>query len=118
MKFLKEKTSFLEDKKSATFLKIIDFVVELKVPPLVRDSTLISSYELEAELSKLKDKWTREFDSLTYFSEENIKAWIVDYVNLNNNISIIFCEAQKEIIEIEKEIFEMNIKHEITIPPL
>ena len=100
------------------FFKITNAIVELGDPPLVWDSALIFVDGLEAEVSKLKDKWVREFDSLTDFSEESIKAWTIDYVNWNNNIPIIFNEAWEEIIEIENEIFEMNIKHEITIPPL
>ena len=69
-------------------------------------------------MSKLKDKWVREFDNLSYFSKESIKTWKVDYVNLNNNILIKVNEALEEILEIEKEIFEMKIKHEIIVPPL
>ena len=56
-------------------------------------------------MSKLTNKWVGEFDSLAYFFEDNIKTWTIDYVNLNNNISTIVCEAREEIIEIEKEIF-------------
>ena len=42
----------------------------------------------------------------------------MDYVNLNNNISLIICEAWEEVIEIEKETFEMKIKEEINVPIL
>lgn len=42
----------------------------------------------------------------------------MDYGNLNNNISIIFCESQEEVIDIEKEIFEMKTKQEIIVSPL
>ena len=45
-------------------------------------------------------------------------TWTMDFVNLNNNISIKTCEAWDDLIEVEKEIFEMKIKQEITIPPL
>ena len=54
---------------------------------------LISLDEIEDEVAKLKDKWAREFDNLTDFSEDKIKAWTMDYVNLNNNILIIVCES-------------------------
>ena len=82
MKSLKEKCSSLEDKKSATFFKIYDAIVELGGPHLVWYSMFISSYEFEFKVSKLKDKWDWEFDSLKNFSEDNIKAWIIYYVNL------------------------------------
>lgn len=61
---------------------------------------LISSDELEVVVSKIKDKWDREFDILIYFFEDNIRAWIVDYFNPNNNIFVIICEAWEEFIEI------------------
>lgn len=73
---------------------------------------------MESELSKLKEKWAREFDDLPKFSEENIKTWTVSYVNLNNNILNNVIEAREELIDIERELFEMKIKQEITDPPL
>ena len=90
---MKEKCSPLEDRKSTTLFKITNAIVELGGPPLVRVYNLIYVDDLEVELSKLKDKWVGEFDSMSYFSRECIKAWMVDYVNLNNNISSIFIEA-------------------------
>ena len=42
--------------------------------------------------------------------------WTIDYVNLNNNISIIIVEAHENLIQVEREIFEMKIRQEITIP--
>ena len=72
---------------------------------------------MEVEVSKIKEKWAEEFDNLTDFSKDNIKSLTIDYVNLDNNILIIVGEAWEEIIEMGKKIFEMNIKHEIIVPP-
>lgn len=41
-------------------------------------------------------------------------TWAIDYVNLNNNVS----KSHDDSIQVEKEIFEMKIKQEITVPPL
>ena len=41
-----------------------------------------------------------------------------DYANLNNKISISISKSHGDLIQFEKEIFEMKIKQEITIPPL
>ena len=73
---------------------------------------------MEAEVSKLKEKWEGEFDSLSYSFDERIKAWTVDYVNLNNSISIIINESQEEVIKIKKIMFKINIKKEMVVPPL
>ena len=91
-----------------TFFKVTDVISKLGGSPLVQYSSLIYFDELEAEVSKLKHKWDREFDSLTNFYMKIIKAQVVDYVDLNNSISIIVNEAQEEIMEIENKIFEMQ----------
>lgn len=54
---------------------------------------MISPNELEDEVSKIKDKLAEEFGNFIDFSEESIKAWIIDYVNFNNIISIMVNEA-------------------------
>ena len=70
MKYFNGKCFPLEDNKSAMIFKITNSIVELGIPPLVRYSTLTSFDELEVEVSKLKDKWDIEFDSLKDFSKE------------------------------------------------
>ena len=109
LRSLNKRYSPVEDRKSATFFKIIDAITELGGPTIIRNSTLIFVDDLEYEVSKLKDKWAREFDILSYFFEENIRTWVVNYVNLNNNIVNIVLKEKEEIIEIDKEMFEMNI---------
>ena len=81
----------MEDKRSATFFKITNAIAKLRGPSLVRDA-LISTNDLEDEVSKLKDKWDKEFCSLSDLFEERNKAWTIYYVNVNNNISIIVNE--------------------------
>ena len=96
-KSLKEKWMLLEDRKSVTFFKVIDAIVELGGPLLVLDSILIFPDELEVEVSKLKDKCAKEFDNFSNLSEDSIWAWTVDYVNLKKNISVIIYEAHDEL---------------------
>ena len=69
---------------------MFDVINKLEGPPLIKDSTLISPNELEVELSKLKDKWAREFDNLLDFSKDNMCTWTFDYVNLHNNVFLVF----------------------------
>ena len=45
-------------------------------------------------------------------------AWTIDYVNLNNDMSISISKSHKNLIQLERDIFEMNIKQEINVPPL
>ena len=71
---------------------------------------LILPDELNVELSKIKHKWVGEFNDLSYFFEDIMHMWTIYYVNLNNNISISIFEAHGNLIEVEREIFEMKIK--------
>ena len=80
----------LEARKNAIFFKAFDAIAKLGGPSLIRDSMLISMNEMEIESSKLKDKWVGEFNDMSYFFEDNMWTWTIDYVNLNNNISITF----------------------------
>ena len=43
------------------------------------------------------------------FSQDKMRTWTIDYANLNNNISISIDEDYENLIEIEKEIFEMKL---------
>ena len=46
----------------------------------------------------------------TNFSGDDMHACIVDYANLNHNISTILSEALDEVLDIEREVFQMKIK--------
>ena len=83
---LKEKSTLLEDRKSAIFFKVFDAIIELEDPPLIKDSKFISTDELEFRFCKLKEKWAGEFDNLSDFSKDNICTWTIEYVNFNNNV--------------------------------
>lgn len=102
MKSLKVKCMLLEERKSAIFFKVTNVIAKFGGPPLIQNSTLILSNEMEIELSKLKDKQAREFDNLLYFFEENIQTWSKDYVNLNKNIYVIVSKAHDDLIYVEK----------------
>lgn len=95
-----------------------DVVNELEGPPIGKDSTLLSPDELENKLSKLRHKWSKGFNILSDLSKDNMRTWTVDYVNLNHNVSVSIFEARDDLLEIEKEAFEMKIKQEIAIPSI
>ena len=99
---LEIKCMLLEDRKSSILFKVTNAIVQLGGPPLIRESTLVSLDDMEVEVSKLKDKWVREFDNLLDFFEDIIRMWTMDYVNVNNNIYVSIREAHDDLIEIEK----------------
>ena len=53
--------------KTTMLFNVADVINELEGSSMIKGSTLISPNELEVELSKLKDKWVKEFDDLSNF---------------------------------------------------
>jgi hypothetical protein len=47
----------LEGRRSTLFLKVADIVKELKGPPLIRDSMLLTRDQMEVELGILRVAW-------------------------------------------------------------
>ena len=54
------------------FLKVDDIVKELKGPPLIMDSMLLTRDHMEADLGILRVTWGTKFDDLTNFLEDEI----------------------------------------------
>jgi hypothetical protein len=98
--------------------KVVDAIFEFSSSPIIKNYTSISSDDLESKMSNLKDKWAGYFDNLSKISKENIKTGTISYVNFNNGILSIVSQAREELIYIDKQFFETNMKQEITIPPL
>ena len=44
--------------------------------------------------------------------------WTIDYVNLNHNVYVSISKARVELLEIEKEAFEIKLKQDIIVPPM
>jgi hypothetical protein len=57
-----------------------------------------------------------DFDNLMDFPEEELKKWLVTFVNDNDLSSID--ELQIEHKEVEDDIFSLQVKQQITIPPI
>ena len=62
--------NILEDDKSNIFFKVVDVIKELKGPPIIKESILLTKEDMGTELSKLRKIWDNNFDSLTDFSKE------------------------------------------------
>lgn len=58
------------------------------------------------------------FDSLFDFYGDNMHMWTIDYVNLNHNVYVSISKARVELLEIEKEAFEIKLKQDIIVPPM
>jgi hypothetical protein len=83
-----------------------------------RETTLLTKEQLESELNILKISWGSEFDNLTNFPEEEIKQWLVSFINDNEDHMTSIQESCSECKTIEDELFSLRVKQNITISPL
>nr|KUM50079.1 hypothetical protein ABT39_MTgene3307 [Picea glauca]QHR88587.1 hypothetical protein Q903MT_gene2601 [Picea sitchensis] len=65
------------------FLKVVNIIKELEGPSLIKDSMLLSRDQIEVEISNLRNSWGTQFDDLAGFPDDEIRNWLVDFVNEN-----------------------------------
>jgi hypothetical protein len=66
-------------------------------------------------LSTIKASWANEFDQLTDFSKDEIKWWLVTFVDNNEDHLASIEKLHSEFEEIEEEIFMLRIKQDIIV---
>lgn len=69
------------------------------------------------ELDKLKQLKAIEFDSIIYFIAKEISKWLITFVSVNEEYFALVVILQQEYRELEEDILNENVKHEIVILP-
>jgi hypothetical protein len=62
----------LEERRSTLFLKVDDIVKDIKGPPSIMDSMLLTRDHMETDLGILRVAWGTKFDDLANFLEDEI----------------------------------------------
>jgi hypothetical protein len=106
----------INEKRGDAFLKALDIVRELQGPQILRNFGIITKEQLDKDLVVVKTSWADEFDSLVEFPEEELKCWLVTFVNENEDHLSTIDQLHVEFKEIEEDIFMLRVKKEITIP--
>jgi hypothetical protein len=81
------------------------------------NSTIITKEELHSHLEEMRTSLANDFDDLMEFPEEELKQWLVTFLNDEDHLSTID-QILVECKEVEKDIFALQVKQEITIPPI
>jgi hypothetical protein len=66
----------------------------------------------------MKTSLANDFDSLKEFGDEELKQWLVTFVNNNEDHFSVIDQVQLECKEVEEDIFTLRVKQEITIGPI
>jgi hypothetical protein len=69
-------------------------------------------------LAAVKTSWTDGFVSLIEFLEDELKHWLVTFVNENEDHLSSIDQIHVEFKETKEDIFVLRFKQEITIPTI
>jgi hypothetical protein len=108
----------IDERRGDVILKAFDVVKEMQGPQLFINSTMITKEELNSHLVAMKTSLASDFDNLVEFPEEELKQWLVTFVNDNEEHLSAIEQLQLECKEMEDHIFVLQVKQEITIPPI
>jgi uncharacterized protein YecA (UPF0149 family) len=70
------------------------------------------------QLKTLKVAWANEFTETIEFSEDEVEKWLVQYININDEVDDTLHQSELDLREFESQLFEIKTKHEITMAPL
>jgi hypothetical protein len=108
IKCLKEMTNeihVVKNKRGYMFFKILDLTKELDGSDLLMDTTLSSKEKLLDQLNVLKVAWENEFTESIEFSKEEIKKWLVKYINKNDEVDDTLHQLGMDLRDMENEMF-------------
>jgi hypothetical protein len=69
-------------------------------------------------LDFVKVSFENEFNEITEHLEEEVENWLIHYVNRNDEVEDTLHHLNFDIRDIEKELFNANIKHETMVVPM
>jgi hypothetical protein len=90
---------------------------EMKGAHLIMDSILLSKDHLQEHLDTLNVSWENEFNEITEYSKQEVEKWFIHYVNKNEDVEYPLNQISFDIRDIEKELFNIIIKHETMVSP-
>jgi hypothetical protein len=108
----------INSKRSDIFFKLLDVTKELEGPHLIMDTIFLTKDRMQEQLDALKISWANEFNDLTEFLQEEVEKWLIHYVNKNEDQVDIIHQLGFELKDIEDELFDLKIKHELMVAPL
>jgi hypothetical protein len=92
----------IDERSGDAILKAFDVIKEMQGPQLFRNSAMITKEELDSQLVAMKTSLATDFDNLVEFPEEELKEWLITFVNDNEEHLLAIKPQQVEHNEIEE----------------
>jgi anti-sigma-K factor RskA len=101
----------LRNKKGDLFLKIMGLTNELDGLDLLMDTKILTKEYLMGQLKALKVAWVNEFTETIEFSEDEVERWLVQYININDEVDDALHQSELDLREFERQLLEIKTKH-------
>jgi hypothetical protein len=110
-------------KKEELFRKLteIDLVRstnEVQDPKLIFNSLSLTKQDFDEQVDVFKGLSLETFYDILEYDEDDVDNWLVDYSIQNEEIKQPLCNLSIDLRELERELFNIKIRHEINVAPM
>ena len=92
--------------------------IEVPYHKYLSNFMLMTRKHFEEQIEELKRRLAEKFDNMIESTHDDIDNQLVKYTNKNEDIENILQKLSIDLREIEKELFNVQIKQEVIVSPL
>jgi hypothetical protein len=91
---------------------------EVQDPKLIINSMFLTKQQFDEQVEIFKGLSTENLYGILEYNEEEIDIWPVDYVVKNQDIEEAIHGISHDLRDLEGELFNIKIRHEINVAPM
>jgi hypothetical protein len=123
LKDIMDNCNEIVNKKEILFRKLTEIDLagntgEVQDSRLIINSIFMTRQQFEEHVDILKIISAENFNSIIEYDEREIENWLVDYANKNQDIEESIHNISHDLRDLEGELFDIKIKHEINVAPM
>jgi hypothetical protein len=91
---------------------------EVQDPKLILNSLFLTKQAFDEQVEIFKGFSFENFYGILEYGKDDVENWIVDYLIKNQDIEEALCNISIDLRDLEGEIFNIKIRHEINVAPM
>jgi hypothetical protein len=91
---------------------------EVKDPKLILNSLILTKQQFDDQVEIFKGLSVENFYGILEYNEDDIDNWLVEYYIKNQDIEEALHGISLDLRELEGELFNIKIRHEINVAPM
>jgi hypothetical protein len=104
--------------KRLTEIDLAGSTGEVQDPKLIFNSMFMTKQQFDEHVEILKGLSAEKFNSVIEYGEEEIDNWLIDYSIKNQDIEESIHGISHDLRNLEGELFNIKIRHEINVAPM